>query len=250
MNRNIMRWAGTALRRTLLVTPVVSAGIRWMSSAVSRAPAHSLLGCLSPLRTLLRPATTERQVLAILDILDEAALRYWIAGGWGIDALVGDQTRGHDDVDIILDAFEHNIHRAADALRAHGFNLQEHDRFPTWMPDRWCFQDNLNCQVELVSLDLDRVKRAFLREAPDRGGDFLPFGTGTIAGRAVPCLSPGAQRIVHGGFPARPTDHSDLALLERLPSPLPGIELGWHSPLQCPRTYGHSRLPLDPGRFA
>ena len=28
----------------------------------------------------------------------------WVHGGWGIDALLGEQTRAHDDLDVIIRA--------------------------------------------------------------------------------------------------------------------------------------------------
>jgi hypothetical protein len=36
----------------------------------------------------------------VLDRLDRAGLWYCIEGGWGVDALLGEQTREHGDVDL------------------------------------------------------------------------------------------------------------------------------------------------------
>jgi aminoglycoside-2''-adenylyltransferase len=44
---------------------------------------------------------TLEQVLDILARLQAA--RVWIGGGWGIDALVGGQTRPHDDLHLAID---------------------------------------------------------------------------------------------------------------------------------------------------
>jgi lincosamide nucleotidyltransferase A/C/D/E len=41
-------------------------------------------------------------VLEVLSAL--SACRVWAAGGWGVDALVGHQTRDHRDLDLALDA--------------------------------------------------------------------------------------------------------------------------------------------------
>ena len=36
---------------------------------------------------------TATDVHAVLDVLDAAGIRVWVDGGWGIDALLGRQTR-------------------------------------------------------------------------------------------------------------------------------------------------------------
>ena len=38
------------------------------------------------------------QVLAVMDIVRSLGCRFWLEGGWGVDALVGHQTRPHRDV--------------------------------------------------------------------------------------------------------------------------------------------------------
>ncbi len=45
---------------------------------------------------------TARDVLDTLDMLAPAAIPVWLDGGWGIDALVGYQTREHDDLDLVI----------------------------------------------------------------------------------------------------------------------------------------------------
>ncbi|HXR11008.1 MAG TPA: hypothetical protein VN770_01830, partial [Gaiellaceae bacterium] len=41
-------------------------------------------------------------VVAILDQLDAVGLTVWLDGGWGVDALLGRQTRAHDDLDLVV----------------------------------------------------------------------------------------------------------------------------------------------------
>ena len=38
----------------------------------------------------------------LLDALEGEGIEVWVAGGWGIDALVGRQTRQHRDLDLLL----------------------------------------------------------------------------------------------------------------------------------------------------
>jgi lincosamide nucleotidyltransferase A/C/D/E len=44
------------------------------------------------------------EVLGVLADLAEAGCAVWVAGGWGVDALIGRQTRLHRDLDLSLDA--------------------------------------------------------------------------------------------------------------------------------------------------
>lgn len=42
-----------------------------------------------------------KDVLQIVGWLEQAKIPLWLDGGWGVDALVGQQTRPHSDLDII-----------------------------------------------------------------------------------------------------------------------------------------------------
>lgn len=203
-------------RRALLALPLVGDGVRRLSGAVNAAPPRSPLRRLAPLRRALRPPATGSQVLAVLEVLDALPVRYWVAGGWGVDALAGRESRRHDDLDVVLDDFPRVIEMVGGALAARGFRVLERAHRQTWMPDRWHLEDRHNLHVELVSLDRARVEEA--AAAQGAAGRLEPFATGTIAGRSVPCLSSGAQWVVHGGYEPRPADRHDLALLQELRS--------------------------------
>ena len=47
--------------------------------------------------------------LMIVDLLNEMGIRYWIEGGWGIDVLIGKQTRPHRDIDVDFDADQEEL---------------------------------------------------------------------------------------------------------------------------------------------
>ena len=52
----------------------------------------------------LRPevATPAAAVHAVLDALDAASVPVYVAGAWGIDALLGRETRSHDNLDVAV----------------------------------------------------------------------------------------------------------------------------------------------------
>jgi hypothetical protein len=49
------------------------------------------------------------EVLGVLADLTEAGCSVWVAGGWGVDALVGRQTRLHRDLDLALDGRDETV---------------------------------------------------------------------------------------------------------------------------------------------
>jgi hypothetical protein len=44
------------------------------------------------------------EVVQVLNALDDARVRHWVGGGWGVATLVGRQSREHRDLDIAIDA--------------------------------------------------------------------------------------------------------------------------------------------------
>ncbi len=44
---------------------------------------------------------TAEGVLSVLALLRRAEVDVWVGGGWGIDALIGEQTRDHGDLDLM-----------------------------------------------------------------------------------------------------------------------------------------------------
>jgi len=43
---------------------------------------------------------TAGDVLEIVDLLEGVGVESWVDGGWSVDALLGEQTRPHEDLDL------------------------------------------------------------------------------------------------------------------------------------------------------
>ena len=154
-------------------------------------------------------------VIQVLDALDEARVRHWVAGGWGVAALAGRQTRPHRDLDLCIDAADLDPCLAA-------LGRLEYAAETDWLPvrielratgDRWV-------DVHPVAFDEDEDGHRHGRQADLDGGFFdYPsdaFTRGLITGRSVPCLSAHQQRVFHSGYEPRAQDLHDLAQLEAL----------------------------------
>lgn len=153
---------------------------------------------------------TCEDVLDILAALTSADV--WIGGGWGVDALAGEQTRPHDDLDLMHR--EEQEPRVLEALAKLGFA-----ETLSWRPVRFVLTDPAGREIDLHPL----------RFAPDGSAEqssLTPgepfryparcFVTGTIQGRTVPCLSVEQQLHFHQGYEPRERDLHDLKLLRDL----------------------------------
>src|SRR5260221_13746165 len=48
-------------------------------------------------------AMDEQHLVRLLDLFAGRGIHVWLEGGWGVDALLGEQIREHDDVDLVVD---------------------------------------------------------------------------------------------------------------------------------------------------
>ncbi len=147
----------------------------WLSRAVASSgessPVRSILG---PLRDRLRGATKVEDVLRVLRALEAHHVPFCVAGGWGVDALLGRQTRSHDDLDIVIDDYEHEVERAVEALAPLGFRLVSSYERRAWMPRIAELEDETGRRVDLNSLDWKRLADEV---GPPGSDEFVPSST-------------------------------------------------------------------------
>ena len=77
------------------------------------------------------------RVLAVLDLLAAAEVRAWVAGGWGVDALLGRQTRPHCDIDLVVGDDDPSCQQVAQVLAREGFRFTGAYHHPG-IPIPWC----------------------------------------------------------------------------------------------------------------
>jgi lincosamide nucleotidyltransferase A/C/D/E len=157
------------------------------------------------------------QVLEVLARLEVAGVRAWIGGGWGIDALVDEQSRPHDDLDLAINTRDEA--RAIQTLQHAGFRIVEDHR-----PTRFVMRTTSGAEVDLHPVDFTGSGPGV--QLVPGGNPFLyppdGFATGRIAGRLVPCLSAVQQVRFHLGYPPLDKDHHDMRLLrDRLDLTIP-----------------------------
>jgi lincosamide nucleotidyltransferase A/C/D/E len=151
------------------------------------------------------------EVLVVLEGLEQAGCRYWLEGGWGVDALVGHQTREHRDLDVDVD--DRGEARALEVLTRLGYVVDT-----DWRPNRVEFVRAEYGRVDVHPIELHDDGSARQPGLDGRVYTFPArfFTTGSLGARSVPCFSLEAQRVFHAGYPPRPVDEHDLRVLDAL----------------------------------
>jgi lincosamide nucleotidyltransferase A/C/D/E len=160
---------------------------------------------------------TADDVLEIVGWLRASDVDVWLLGGWGVDALVGEQTRDHKDLDLIVR--DDDVARASDVLNERGFRMERGAEGGVIL------RDGRDRVVDLHSVRFD--DRGNGRFENENRGPFehpaVAFAAGgNIAGRRMACLSAEAQMTNHTwGYTPGDTDFHDMRLLhDRLGTPL------------------------------
>ena len=156
-------------------------------------------------------------VLAIVACFQRAGVRAYIGGGWGVDALVGAQSRPHADLDVSFDT-QHE-EQAIQLLRQLGLQVVKDQR-----PVRLVMSDGAGRTVDLHPVVFDQAGAGVQSGFGDTVFHYPPdgFAKGTIAGEQVPCFSADLQVRFHTGYTPTEKDRHDMQVLhERLGVPLP-----------------------------
>lgn len=159
-------------------------------------------------------ALTAWDALAVISRLEQRGIEVWVDGGWGVDALVGEQTRDHSDLDLALDRTL--LSRAQAALEEIGYRVDP--SAAPGLPARLLMADEEGHLVDLHPLVFDEEGSGWqqLSDSEEKWGRY-PVGDlqakGRIGGRDVRCLSAGLQYRFHLGYEHTERDEHDLRLL-------------------------------------
>ncbi len=152
--------------------------------------------------------------LEIVRLLEDNGVEVWLDGGWGVDALLGRQTRPHRDLDI---AIEHkDVPRLRRLLETRGYREVSKPDAKDW---NFVLGDDRGHEVDVHSYAFDE------RGEHVYGTGYPPGalgGVGTVDGRPVKCISAEHAVRFRTGYELRESDVQDvLALHRRFDIPLP-----------------------------
>jgi lincosamide nucleotidyltransferase A/C/D/E len=167
---------------------------------------------------MMLPEMPADALVLLLQAFDHAEIELWLDGGWAVDAVLGEQTRPHKDVDVIV--------RRADLAALHELlAARGYVRRQGGTESNFVLADRLGHEVDVHALDFDPEGNGVYRM--ENGSDWIfPAagftGRGVVGGMAVRCLTPEVQVLCHAhGY--LPTE-KDLRDMERLQARF-GVEL-------------------------
>ncbi len=155
--------------------------------------------------------TTDR-VHWFLDLFDELGIKVWIDGGWGVDALLGECTREHSDLDIII-SWEDS------AILTEALFDRDFVDIPT--------DDRKDRNFVMGHQSHGKIDFHVIERTEDGGAIYGPGeidwviteselnAVGHIRGREVRCLSVDYQVRSHSGYTLQDTDFADLRALQK-----------------------------------
>jgi lincosamide nucleotidyltransferase A/C/D/E len=192
---------------------------------------------------------TPEAAVELYSLLADQGIGLWVNGGWGIDALLGEQTRPHKDLDLFVRLDD--LATMIQVLIPLGFELacvwEEENRWVEYpVPVPLIASESAGTYVATAFVLRDArgpVLDVHVLALDERGNGVPAWNTnllfpasaftgrGTIAGTPVHCLSAGMQMLTHTGYTLQDKDIQDLRLLhERFGLDYPPEHAGLFNP--------------------
>jgi len=151
------------------------------------------------------PEMSAEYALELVKLFDELQLEVVVDGGWAVDALLGQQTRAHSDLDIAI--AHKSVPQLRQALEARGYTdvlLGDTTEY------NFVLEDGFRHRVDSHIYSFDEQGRLVY-------GLPYPFdsldGQGTILGYPVRCITPAWLVQFHTGYKLDENDYHDVRLL-------------------------------------
>ena len=149
-------------------------------------------------------------VIHLYTALEKAGVEIWIDGGWGVDALLGEQSRLHKDLDITLQ--QKDVPMLRRFLQTCGYREIKLEEARSW---NFVLGDENGKEIDVHVVVLDDKGNGLY--GPPEKGEMYPAasltGTGVIEGRTVRCISPEWMVKFHSGYPLQEKDFRDVSAL-------------------------------------
>ena len=168
----------------------------------SRTPSHQ--------ERSRRPETSASDVVDVCDLMQTNDITMWIDGGWGVDALLGKQTRSHGDLDVVVQ--KQNVPKIRELLDARGFREKGEDYAQPW---NYILVDDRGREIDLhiIELDADGNGRYGRHHSGDSYTAHALSGYGTIGDHQVRCIAVEDMVRFHTGYDLKDKDLRDVSAL-------------------------------------
>jgi lincosamide nucleotidyltransferase A/C/D/E len=146
-------------------------------------------------------------VINIINLLVSNNIEVYVDGGWCVDALVGEQTREHLDLDIAMPRQFDQTLRAI--LREKGF---EELNLPYSWECNYVLKNREGLLLDVHTYQLDELGNNLSGVAYE---SVHLTGAGVINDCAVKCISPDWTMKFHTGYELDENDYHDVVVLSR-----------------------------------
>jgi lincosamide nucleotidyltransferase A/C/D/E len=164
-------------------------------------------------------------VVHVEGLLANVGVSWCLVGGWGVDALLGLQTRPHKDLDVLIDraSLEPALEVLLQAGYRHAYTWEENrpiggDGPGAGRDSAFVLADRHGHEIDIHVYDVldGQVSPLWDADRALNGEDLA--AEGVIAGRTVRCMTPQKQLEVHQGYELPSGQRDDVVHLRRLTS--------------------------------
>ena len=158
---------------------------------------------------------TKKDAVEIITYAEENEISIWIDGGWGVDALIGEETRVHNDIDLFVE--ESNGKKFIEILRGKDF-IEVTEAYTTKSHTVW-----RDTKGRIIDLHIFKFNEQgyIVFEGEEYPPDVFS-GIGKIGNKVVKCIDAENQVLFHLGYEHDENDVHDVKLLcERFNIPVP-----------------------------
>jgi lincosamide nucleotidyltransferase A/C/D/E len=149
-----------------------------------------------------------RDVIDLYETLERLGVEIWIDGGWCVDALLGEQSRPHQDLDI---AIQHkDVAKLRELLRGRGYKDVKLEQARDW---NFVLGDEHGRETDVHSIVLEAQGNG-IYGPPENGEKYSAgslTGSGLIEGRRVRCISAEWMVRFHSGYELKDKDFQDVS---------------------------------------
>ena len=132
----------------------------------------------------MKRAMSSEDAVDLYGALEARGMRIWIDGGWAVDALLGEQTRPHEDLDIAVE--RKDLVGLKEYLESLGYRDKARDPEKMW---DLVLGDDHGHEVEVHAFDLDDEGEIIEESYWDGYSRDSLSGLGSIDGKIVRCVS-------------------------------------------------------------
>jgi lincosamide nucleotidyltransferase A/C/D/E len=161
-------------------------------------------------------------VIHIYQYLSNNGIPVWLNGGWGVDALLGEQTRPHKDLDVFVLVDDVNL--LCGLLSRESYSMKELWSENLWVVDTkgiktatgFVLHDPEGRELDVHAIRFDErgngipaweESEGFILTSQDLAG------AGSIAGFVVQCITADKQMLCHTGYELPEKQSPDLKFL-------------------------------------